>query len=637
MKKTIFILFLFSILFSESDLLAAKKKYMVSEIPEILKVNAKAVVRVDETVFTINSIGRASKKIKYAITILKKNGDGFAVFRKYYTKLSRIANISINIYDKEGSLIKKVKSSDIKDYSANSGYSLYAENRLKYYKPVINSYPYTIEYEYSLIYDGLLNYPVWQPIDAYNLSVMQSSFQVNVPDKIGFRYKESKIDVEIKSSEKKNEKTYTWILRDFEAIKSKSFSPYLYEYTPIVYTAPKKFEIEGYVGNMQNWKSFGTWIYGLNSGLDELPSETFEKLKNLTANDSSTIEKVKKVYQYMQNKTRYVSIQLGIGSWQPFSAATVDEVGYGDCKALSNYMFAMLKSLDIKSYYALVRAGSNKKIRKEFPSNQFTHAILCVPVEKDTVWLECTSQSIPFGFLGDFTDDRDVLLITENGGKIAHTKIYKQEDNIQFCKALVKLDKLGKGKANIMINYGGLQYDDFRSFLNTSREDQRKELNEDLDLSNFEILDFDCSEDESIMPSAELSLELQLNKYASVSGKRLFVSLNLMNKSSFIPENKDERNIDICIRVAYHDADTIIYCIPENFKIEYTPEDVNLKTEFGEYSASVKIMNDTVVYMRNKKMHKGQYSPEKYKELVEFYKKMVKADKAKLVLKKKEI
>lgn len=637
MKKTIFILFLFSILFSESDLLAAKKKYMVSEIPEILKVNAKAVVRVDETVFTINSIGRASKKIKYAITILKKNGDGFAVFRKYYTKLSRIANISINIYDKEGSLIKKVKSSDIKDYSANSGYSLYAENRLKYYKPVINSYPYTIEYEYSLIYDGLLNYPVWQPIDAYNLSVMQSSFQVNVPDKIGFRYKESKIDVEIKSSEKKNEKTYTWILRDFEAIKSKSFSPYLYEYTPIVYTAPKKFEIEGYVGNMQNWKSFGTWIYGLNSGLDELPSETFEKLKNLTANDSSTIEKVKKVYQYMQNKTRYVSIQLGIGSWQPFSAATVDEVGYGDCKALSNYMFAMLKSLDIKSYYALVRAGSNKKIRKEFPSNQFTHAILCVPVEKDTVWLECTSQSIPFGFLGDFTDDRDVLLITENGGKIAHTKTYSQEDNIQFCKALVKLDKLGKGKANIMINYGGLQYDDFRSFLNTSREDQRKELNEDLDLSNFEILDFDCSEDESIMPSAELSLELQLNKYASVSGKRLFVPLNLMNKSSFIPENKDERNIDICIRVAYHDADTIIYCIPENFKIEYTPEDVNLKTEFGEYSASVKIMNDTVVYMRNKKMHKGQYSPEKYKELVEFYKKMVKADKAKLVLKKKEI
>jgi hypothetical protein len=66
-----------------------------------------------------------------------------------------------------------------------------------------------------------------------------------------------------------------------------------------------------------------------------------------------------------------------------------------------------------------------------------------VPFEKDTVWLECTSQYQPFGFLGDFTDDRDVLLITDESGKIAHTKIYKTEDNTQNRKIEAQIDSAG--------------------------------------------------------------------------------------------------------------------------------------------------------------------------------------------------
>ena len=67
----------------------------------------------------------------------------------------------------------------------------------------------------------------------------------------------------------------------------------------------------------------------------------------------------------------------------PFPATFVDEKKYGDCKALSNYMRALLKAVDIPSYYALIRAGENEEPADfDFPHNNFNHAILCVPFKK---------------------------------------------------------------------------------------------------------------------------------------------------------------------------------------------------------------------------------------------------------------
>ena len=122
---------------------------------------------------------------------------------------------------------------------------------------------------------------------------------------------------------------------------------------------------------------------------------------------------------------RYVSIQLGIGGFKPSAAKFVDEKKYGDCKALTNYMKNLLSVVGIASYPALINAGYNKyPADTRFPSDPFNHVILCVPMEKDTVWLECTSNNAKAGFFGllyrkqkCFIDYREGRGISKNSNK----------------------------------------------------------------------------------------------------------------------------------------------------------------------------------------------------------------------------
>jgi len=392
-------------------------KLSVDSIPIELRKNAVAVVRSDQMVYTVESEGKARASYKRVITLMNENAQSLRLVEIFYDKFRSVQNIKASVYDANGKFIESIPSYKIMDVSEGGGFI--SDARVKRIVFPVNRYPFTIEVSYDVIINGVLNLPRWNFHLNPALSVEESAVQYVVPLSIPFRYREYNMHSPGDSVRLEVNDIYTWTERGIPAINKWYFSPLSFARRPVLLAAIDDFEFGGIRGSMRSWGSFGLWAAELNRGLDQLNDRDRKRVAELTGPLTDDREKTRVLYEYMQSRTRYSSIQLGIGGYKPAPASQVGEKGFGDCKGLTNYMSALLREAGIKSYYTLVRSGENLDMITSFVSDQFDHIILCVPLEKDTVWLECTSQTLPFNYLGSFTSDRNVLLVTPEGGKLA--------------------------------------------------------------------------------------------------------------------------------------------------------------------------------------------------------------------------
>jgi len=458
---------------------------------------------------------------------------------------------------------------------------------------------------------------------------------VTVPLGFQFKYEEFNLKNKCAKSTQNGKEVYVWhesvILPDLEP----DLLPHPKYYRKMVKLSPVKF-IEGdYPGNLSSWEDLGLWINTLNSGRDQLPDETKQKVLELIKDAKSDKEKVKILYQYMQNKTHYILIVLGIGGYQPFSADYVDTKGYGDCKALSNYMQALLKVAKIKSYYTLIYAGrSADDILTDFPSSQFNHVILCVPQPKDTIWLECTSQDQPYNFLGSFTDDRHALLITENGGELVKTPCYPKTVNTQIRNVAIEIDDKGNAKTAVNTIFNGLQYENREGINKQSQKDQYDFLKSEYPVSGMEIKSSQFIENKDEIPSIVEKLDLNIPMFASISSKRMFVKFNQFSSSVNVPKN-EERTIPFQLRYGFMDIDTVNVKVPADYTLEAMPKSLDLATKFGTYSLSVSQNGNVYTCVRKYSSEKNTFEATDYKAYYEFKKQIANADKGRLVFVKK--
>lgn len=267
----------------------------------------------------------------------------------------------------------------------------------------------------------------------------------------------------------------------------------------------------------------------------------------MTADAKTDQEKARILYQYMQNKTRYISIQVGIGGLQPFSAQEVDKTGYGDCKALVNYMQSLLNVVNIPSYYCIVEAGNTKSdVDIDFANvSDGNHIILALPFANDTTWLECTSQKLPFGYLGDFTDDRLVLAVTPEGGKVLRTPTYPYNDNLQKRTAQLTIDKDGSITGNVSTQFSGTQYSNHFGAMFLTGNEQLKELSEYYDIDNIYFQQIKYNKLELDTPALEENLSIFVKNYAVHSGDKMILHPNMFNVKNNVPDIKTE--LTLCI------------------------------------------------------------------------------------------
>ena len=414
-------------------------------------------------------------------------------------------------------------------------------------------------------------------------------------------------------------------------------APSLEETVPRVLITPNKFQLAGHDGNFSDWKDFGSWMLNdLVNGRQDLPADEIQRVKSLLQDITDTKEKIRILYQYMQNRTRYINIAIGIGGWQPYPASYVSSKGYGDCKALTNYMMALLKSAEIPSNYTVVYGDSRSKrnIRPDFAAMQGNHVILQVPLENDTVWLECTSQQTAFNHLGSFTSDRYALALTPEGGKIVKTQMFPPENNRELISAKGKISAKGQLDLNFTSETTGIQYDYSYYVHSLNRQDQENWLQQHY--SSVKGKKFNSFEFENDRNEARFIQNINLTSasYGQLSGNNLIFPAVPVGGFSTSLSKDSFRKQPLNIPHGYSDSSSTELEFPANFKLNYIPEPVNIQSEFGSYSLQFEPNEKGMTINRSLDTNPGIFPKEKFIEYVEFRRAVEKADNTKILLEK---
>ncbi|MGN6511576.1 MAG: DUF3857 domain-containing protein [Chitinophaga sp.] len=619
---------------------AGDPEYPVSAIPAALLKNADVVQRLEEVTVKMNDLRDVRTTHRIVLTILNEKGDQYSGFSSWYDKERTITGFHGALYDASGRQLRKLKQNEIRDVSGVSDNNLYDDSRVKSHDFYYKVYPYTIEYEIEYRNRNSAIFTPWVPQGTDNYAVEQSRLSVTVPADYDLRFKQFNYNGQPVQTPGKNDKTFVWEVKNIPAQKSEPLAGPWRTRSVMVYLAPSDFAYGSYTGKMQTWEDFGKFIGVLNAGRDVLPDNIKATVHQLTDNVQDPREKIRVLYGYMQQNTRYISVQLGIGGWQAFDAAYVAGNRYGDCKALSNYMFSLLKEAGIRSHWALVKAGEGETdFIEDFAVNQFNHMILCVPVAKDTVWLECTSQLNPAGYLGDFTDNRPVLLITENGGKLVHTPAYTQDRNLRSGKVKASLDADGNLTGISSTRFTGPQQEWYYGMINSvSPEKQLDILKEKLNLASYDIRKFHYTPHPDARPVPEITEELEITvaNYATVSGKRVFITPNVLNRATRKLSQDGDRKSDVWLRMAMRERDTVEITIPDGYTPENSLKPVAIETRFGRYTADVTVEGDRIRYIRSCELKAGRYPAKDYPALEEFLNTIYKTDRNRVILVKKE-
>ncbi|MDO6813570.1 DUF3857 domain-containing protein [Tenacibaculum soleae] len=624
-------IFLMAILLCVKTIAQAQEANILSSltIPEILKTDANAVIRLQKTTITVTSPTQLIVKEKRIVTVLNKLGKTHVDAYKHYDEDTKITKLSAIIYDALGKKKKKYSKGDFTDVSAVDGGTLYSDSRVKVLEYTPTSYPYTIviESEYKNSSTGFI--PKWFPVENYYLSVEKSIYELHNPQNISFRKKEKNFKgFAIEKSSNENSLSYS--LTNQKAIKYERGTVNYEDFVPNISISLNEFSLKGVQGKASNWKEFGKWRYNhLKNGNDVISETIKSNIKKLTSGVKSPLEKAKIVYKYVQDKTRYISVQEDIGGWRPITANKVDELGYGDCKGLTNYTKALLDAAGVTSHYSVVWAGSKKKnVHTYFSSMQGNHVILNIPNNGNDVWLECTSQTIPFGFLGDFTDDRDVLVITPEGGIIKRTTSYINDKNLQLNNAIITLLTNGDMSATIEKKSYGTQYGDRYHIKNYTKKELNKyyksrvwDYNNNLEIENVVL--------ENNKEKVEFTEKINANikNFATVKDNSYLFKLNVFNRITSIPKRYRNRKRVLEIDRGFTDKDSFTFKIPEGYSILNLPLNKHISNKFGTYKIAFEKINETSFkYNREFSLKKGIHPKEEYKAYRKFRKTVAKYD-----------
>jgi hypothetical protein len=578
--------------------------------------NHDAVLRSYETSTTVSK-GKLVRNIVVRIQINNRAGEKYATIKIPYSNSDKLSKIDAFILDRRGAEVRKLKKSDISVKSNISGTSLFEDDYVKEFTLKHSSYPYTIVYSYQVQQDEFIYVDYWIPVLNRKVPTLNATLTVSFPIDYQISHTESLI-TDFHTDTIESLVRYTWKTEYDGRIQDEALAPPLRDYLPFVKVVPLEFTYEQ-GGSFRTWNDYGNWESGLLKEIQDLPEREKNKITSLVEGINGDKEKIRILYHYLQDETRYVNVSIETGGLQPYPASYVSENKYGDCKALSNYFISVLQEIGIPAYYTNVRAGESvQKIDTLFPSQQFNHVILFIPLKQDTIWLDCTSDGA-FGYLGTFTQNREAFVIEENRSRFVRTPALSEEGVLESRRIAVPYDRYSEKTVEFQNNYRGKMYELLAVLDESYNRNEKSRIMRNYFLEDgFELNDYQIQKSHRDSSFIQLYYSARSNQIYKHYGSDILVK----NIPFSAPDLEDpaKRTLPVQIDFPIYKIDTITYEIPTGYSLA-KPLTGHFFTEGpGEYSIEFSNQGEHLQVVKRLQVHAGFFPISDYQKLYNFFK-----------------
>lgn len=579
-----------------------------------------AIISESRAIFTIKDVDRVEFEMFKTVKILSEKGSYHSQLSFYENNFREAQTYLVLVKDESGSIVARYDKKDFRKTAVIESTNSY-DNIFRFHLDCgLKTFPYSIEV-HSMIQSDTFFELGYDLSEAEGTLLEKSSIEVFYPEDYRLRYQLNRSDLVLVDSTKKGKNK---VLKfDLKESFTNNSEPYMPESDrPIVYIVPEIFKYGKITGSFNSWLEYGSWINKLWEGRGELSKSSAEAISKLIVDNPDRDDLAKAIYKYTQQNMRYVSITLGLGGLQTMSAKETAKMGYGDCKALSNFTAAAMNYAGIEAYPALIYGGSQAlKVDPERPRFSFNHVILCLPTNTDTTWLECTSNTVPFGYMSNFTDDRFALILKPDGGELARTPSFSALANETARKASITL--LGNGSAEIELSckFSNLAMANSNFYRREFTGDKPvNAVKHEVKLPSFDLESYSSDLYKDQEPILDVNCSLIARNVGRKVGDKLLVKPFFLKTSIPSLESDSVRIHSVFFKHGYTFLDSISVILPTGMSILEPLSELVEKNEFGQISMQISWdeMDRKIEIVRTIRVNSGAYQPEQYAELTSF-------------------
>jgi tetratricopeptide (TPR) repeat protein len=353
------------------------------------------------------------------------------------------------------------------------------------------------------------------------------------------------------------------------------------------------------VSSLSNWDEFGDWAYSIFSPRIEITEEIQEKSRELTWENINDYQKIRSIYDYIRTEIDYIQADLNRGGFTPHFSNEILSYKYGDCKDQVTIFLALLHSVDIQAFPALITTYSSNDIENTIPSQIFNHMIVYIPFDGNDIWLDTTTDDVVFPRLYWGDQNKSAYIINNEGGHFLRTPASISEDNKGNFNLSYKMeDRLLTASIKFESN-GGIE-DNLRSYLEIYNKSEQKNFFRDLIESYYgdvEITGVEIDERSSTKQLYTQSIQFRYPESALLNNEILYNSslpLAFLNFMIYLPE-KQIRKYDYVFPIKYSISGSETLHSPwTDYSIYNLPQNTSLDTDHISFIQNFERISDII-------------------------------------------